>query len=453
MKKSPILFFLLFTAFSGNAPGLAAGTDVESRLRALEETLQKQEETIKEQQRVINELKEQIKATRGPGTADVAGAAERPADVPKTAKATGLFGGSYMMNPNVSLVLNTYASTSSLSNGELRNSGIPGYTTEGFDRRNGFNLDAAELYLYAPVDPYFNVYATIPATENGTTVEEAYFVTTALPAGHQIKGGKFKSGFGRLNAVHPHAWDFVDAPLPYRAFLGGEGLIEKGAQYTYLAPLPFYTVLGAEVLQGDNNTLFGADAAKGAHAYVFFAKASLDVSDYGTILFGPSFVTGKTKTDTVAANSEFMGDSSMYDFEFTYKWKPSKDRGFKLQSEYLYRTQSGDLTGTALGTVQRLSRNQDGLYIQGVYLWDRWEFGARYDTLNLFQADYTLDGTKQDLGRRPWRATGMVDYKFSEFSLLRFQYNHDEANTTGKVNDEALLQAIFSIGAHGAHQF
>jgi hypothetical protein len=469
-EKKLILIGLLSIVLAVAISGPAAGSDIEARLQALEETLKKQEETIKGQQKVIDGLKEQIKTAGPASVADVAGTIEKPVDLQrpaeegaksdeklygtqKTTKSTGLFSGSYMMNPNISLVLNTFAQSSNLSNEELRNHGVPGFTTEGIERKNGFNLEAAELYLYAPVDPYFNLYATIPVTEGGAEVEEAYFVTTSLPTGHQIKGGKFKSGFGRLNAFHPHAWDFVDAPLPYRAFLGGEGLIEKGVQYTYLAPLPFYTVLGAEVLQGENKTLFGADAANGAHEYALFAKASLDVSDHGTILFGPSLVTGKTKTDTVTANSDFTGDSTLYGFEFTYKWKPSKDQGFKLQSEYLYRTQSGDLTDTTLGSVQRLSRNQDGLYVQGVYLWDRWELGARYDTLNIFHDDYSLDGTKQDFGRRPWRATGMVDYKFSEFSLLRLQYNHDESNVNGRINDEVFLQAVFSIGAHGAHQF
>jgi hypothetical protein len=103
--------------------------------------------------------------------------------------------------------------------------------------------------------------------------------------------------------------------------------------------------------------------------------------------------------------------------------------------------------------VQRLDRNQDGLYIQGVYLWNRWEFGARYDTLGLFKNDYILAGAKQDQGRMPWRVTGMVDYTFSEFSLLRLQYNHDESDVTGKPNDELFLQFIFTIGAHPAHQF
>lgn len=451
MKKGIIILSLLsFLAVSSQA----LGSDLESRIQAMEETLKKQQKTIEEQQNIIEELKDQIRtqiATEKPKAA----VAVSEQDTQKPTGITGLFGGSAMSNPNISLVLNTYAYSSSLTNDELKKRVISGYTTERSESKNGFNLDSAELAIYAPIDPYFNLYATIPVTEDGATVEEAYIVTTALPQGHQIKAGKFKSGFGRLNSQHSHVWDFVDNPLPYRAFIGfgDEGIDEKGIQYTYLPPLPFYTILGVEVLQGENNTLFGADAASGAHAYTAFLKASIDVGDNSTILFGPSVITGKTKTSTVQANSDFTGDSTLCGFEFTYKWKPSKVQGFKIQSEYLYRSQHGDLTDTILGSLQRLERNQDGLYIQGVYLWNRWEFGARYDTLSLFKDDYELGGVKQDLGRRPWRATAMVDYNFSEFALLRLQYNHDESDVTGKINHEVFLQAVFSIGAHPAHQF
>jgi hypothetical protein len=348
MKQGIILFILLcLLALPGHA---FAESEIESRIRTLEEALKKQEETIKAQQIMINELKEQIKKDE---VAIIPENKEQPTEIKKETKATGLFGGSALSNPNISMVLNTYAYSSNLTTDELKNRGISGYTTEGIDRRNGFNLDSAELAFFAPVDPYFNLYATIPVTEDGAQVEEAYFVTTSLPEGHQIKAGKFKSGFGRLNSQHSHVWDFVDNPLPYRAFIssGDEGIDEKGIQYTYLAPLPFYTILGVEILQGENKTLFGSDAAGGAHAYTAFAKASLDVSDNSTILFGPSVITGKTKTDTVVANSDFTGDTTLYGLEFTYKWKPTKYQGFKLQSEYLYRTQFGNLTDLTTSTT------------------------------------------------------------------------------------------------------
>lgn len=454
MKKGFLsVFILILLSISGQA---LAESDIESRIRLLEETLKKQEETIRAQQEMINELKKQITKEETATVATAASATDggkKPAEVQAPSKATGLFGGSALSNPNISMVFNTYAYSSNLTTDQVRSRSIPGYTATGLERRNGFNLEAAELALYAPVDPYFNLYATIPVTEDNTTVEEVYFVTTALPQGHQIKGGKFKSGFGRLNSQHAHVWDFVDAPLPYRAFIGDEGFSEKGIQYTYIPPLPFYTIVGVEALQGESDRLFGADAASGAHAYTAFVKASFDIGDNSTVLFGPSVVTGKTKTSTVADNSDFTGDTTLYGMELTYKWKPAKYQGFKVQSEYLYRTQFGQLTDLGSSLVERLDRNQDGLYFQGVYLWNRWELGARYDTLGLFKDDYILSGTKQDQGRRPWRASGMIDYSFSEFCMLRLQYNHDESDISGDPNNELFLQFIFSIGAHPAHKF
>jgi hypothetical protein len=426
------------------------GSDIESRLKALEETLQSQQKTIEEQQKVINELRNELSES---GKEVASQPEEKPVEEAKSQKATGLFGSSVLTNPNISLILNTFAYSSNLKEEELETRNIPGYTTEGIENRNGFNLESAELFLFAPVDPYFNLYATIPVTEDGAEVEEAYFVTTFLPYGLQFKGGKFKSGFGRINSQHPHAWDFTNIPLPYRAFMGGEGIIEKGAQLTYLPPLSFYTLLGIEVLQGDNDVLFGPDAKSAPHAYTAYAKASFDIGDNSTILFGPSVMTGKTKTDSIAEDTEFSGDSTIYGLEFTYKWKPSKQQGFILQSEYLYRTQHGDLEDTVAATTESLRRSQDGLYIQGIYQIERWRLGARYDVLDLFKDDYILAGTDTDFDRKPWRATGMLEFNPTEFSRIRLQYNHDKSARDEKTNNEMLLQLIFGIGAHGAHPF
>ena len=165
----------------------------------------------------------------------------------------------------------------------------------GLDQTQGFNVDSVELFIFSPVDPYFNFYANLPVSEDGIELEEAYVVTTALPEGWQIKGGKFKSNFSRLDAQHPHAWDFWDIALPYRAFLGNEALGgEKGVQLTYLPALPIYTIFGAEVLQGENPLLFGPGAEESPHAFTFFVKSSVDTSDYSTLYFGPFVLFGKT---------------------------------------------------------------------------------------------------------------------------------------------------------------
>ena len=428
----------------------AYAADIESRLSALEEIIKHQGMTINDQQKVILELKEELQRSR---REEIARTEEKVVEGDKSQRATGLFGASNLMNPNISLIFDTFGYVSNLKESELRTRGIPGFTTEGITHRKGINLDSAELFFFAPVDPYFNLYATIPVTEDGVELEEAYFVTTSLPYGLQLKGGKFKSGFGRINSQHPHAWDFADAPLAYRAFMGGEGITDKGVQLTYLPTLPFYTLFGVELLQGDNDILFGPDARSGPHAFTAFAKASFDVSDNATILFGPSVISGSTKTDTIAEGSDFRGRSTLYGFETTYKWKPSKAQSVTLQGEYLYRTQTGTLEDSAVATADSLKRAQDGLYVQGVYQWERYRVGLRYDVLDLFKKDYILAGNQTGFGSKPWRVSGMLEFNPTEFSRIRLQYNHDKSARDSRANNEVILQLVFGIGAHGAHPF
>jgi uncharacterized coiled-coil protein SlyX len=446
--------------------------DLESRLNGLEEVLKKHQKTIEEQQKMIEQLKGELATVKKqevaavpektptilpgaeatPLTAGQAQAAVTEKDQ-KMSGISGLFGGSWMTNPYISFVLNSNFYSSSINERELKNRGMPGYSILGLEQKKGFNISEGELFLFAPVDPYFNLYANIPVTENGATLEEAYFVTTALPEGLQMKGGKFKSGISRFNAQHPHAWDFADAPLVYRAFTGKEGIIEKGVQFTYLPSLPFYTLLGVEVLQGENEVMFNQNATGGPHAFTGFAKTSFDFGDYSTLLFGPYMVGGQTRTDTVSDGAFFRGNSTLYGLETVYKWKPSTHRSFLLQGEYVLRNQAGTLENTVLGTDSRLTKSQDGAYIQGLYQIERWRLGARYDRLSLFKDDYRLAGAPQGFGSNPWRATGALEFNLSEFSRLRLQYNYDRSGGDGRTNNEIFLQFILGIGAHAAHAF
>jgi hypothetical protein len=299
-----------------------------------------------------------------------------------------------------------------------------------------------------------NFYANLPVTDAGIEIEEAYVVTTALPEGWQIKGGKFKSNISRLDAQHPHAWDFWDIALPYRAFLGPEGLGgEKGVQVTYLPALPVYVLIGAEAFQGENPLLFGGDAEEGPHAFSFFVKSSLDTSDYSTLYFGPSVLFGKTKNTSIIPGAEVAGDSSLYGMEVVWKWKPTSRQALTIQSEYLLLTQSGTATDTTTGVIASLKRKQDGYYIQGVYRVNRWGIGARYDELNVISDTFKLADTQVDYGR-PRRVTASLEYNPSEFTRVRLQVSHDKSDTmTGRTNDEAILQFNFTVGAHPAHSF
>jgi hypothetical protein len=459
-------FFMLFL-FLVFGVQIGWAETLEERIKKLEETIQRQQETLKEQQKALEELKDQSKQAKAVESPPAA--PPPPRDYRLDDKSRGIYVPSAspltpysltkqaatpgLMNPAISIILDTEYYHSSLSQAELQSRSTPGFIglqDPAFDE--GFNLRAAELAFFAPVDPYFNLYATIPITENSVELEEAYFVTTSLPEGLQVKGGKFKSGFGRFNAFHPHAWDFVDAPVAYRLFFGGdgEGLIEKGAQLTYLPNLPIYTILGAEILQGENDTLFGPDG--GPHAYTGLVKSSLDFGTSHSILFGGSVVGGKTNTTSFAPNSLFQGTSVLYGLEFTYKWKPSRWRSFILQSEYLYRPQKGELTDTVSSTMNQLQRKQDGLYVQALYQINRWRIGARFDRMAIFKDEVIRAGEKQNYSGQPYRWTGALEFNPTEFSRIRLQYNYDKSDPN-KLNQEIFLQFLLAVGAHGAHAY
>ncbi|MRR54937.1 MAG: hypothetical protein EG822_10575 [Deltaproteobacteria bacterium] len=442
-----LLTLLLFTI-------PAFGQDFEQRLKNLEEALKLQAEIIREQQQTITTLKEELQQRKPEAVAAVEEQQPVPQGPTLASRVSGLFGGSVLTNPNISLVLDSFGYLSDRNNSELENRGIPGYSANGLEQRIGANLRAAELFLFAPVDPYFNLYASLPISEDGMELEEAYAVTTALPAGLQLKGGKFKSNFSRLDAQHPHVWDFADIALPYRAFFGDEGLGgEKGVQLTYLPPLPFYALFGAEALQGDNDLLFGADARTGLHAFTLYEKNSFETSENSTLYFGPYLLFGKTKNSAIVPDAEFNGHSTLLGIEAVWKWQPSVTRSLTLQGEYLYLFQNGDLTDDVAATVDSLRRRQDGFYFQGVYQWNRWRFGARYDMLALFSDSFKTAGFQQELGATPWRATASLEFNPSDFSRIRLQYTHDRSARDGRDNNEWWLQFIFGIGAHAGHSF
>ncbi len=139
-------------------------------------------------------------------------------------------------NPAISLVLaGSYADTSR----DPEDWAIAGFMPNGGEIGPGersFSLGESELTIAASVDPYFSAQLTAAITgDDEIEVEEAFFRTSSLPAGLTAKGGRFFSGFGYLNEVHAHAWDFVDQPLVYQAFFGNQRS-QDGLQLKWVAP-------------------------------------------------------------------------------------------------------------------------------------------------------------------------------------------------------------------------
>lgn len=365
-------------------------------------------------------------------------------------------------NPGVSLIFSgTYANLSQNPD----HYSITGFQSGGDigPGERGLSLRETELMLSGSIDPYFYGRATMAfQPDNSVAVEEAFIQTTALPAGFTVKGGRYYSGIGYLNQFHPHAWDFVDSPLVYQAFLGGQ-YADDGAQLTWVAPTDLLIAVGAEAGRGRIADSSGKNK-NGSAAGSVFAHVGGDIgvsqswrAGLSYLHISPQGVESKS-VDTAGelVKNTFDGTYRIWVADAVWKWAPngnSQYTNLKLQGEYLRRDASGTLfyQGSDPGHYRA---NQSGWYLQGVYQFlPEWRAGLRYDRLDSGNVHYGSNAPYLATGSyHPQRVSMMVDYNPSDFSRIRLQLARDESQQ--HVTDNQLyLQYIMSLGSHGAHQF
>lgn len=377
-------------------------------------------------------------------------------------------------NPAISLILNgtwgrfgndptTQVTGFAPSGGEV----IPG---------RGASLGESELFISANIDPYFRGALLVALTpENTVEVEEAYFETLALGRGFTMKGGRYFSGIGYMNQFHPHRWDFVDASLVQGSFLG-RNYGDDGLQLRWVAPLPVFLQLGAEI--GRGREFAGAGEVErnrnGKDSQAFFAKLGGDIGVSNSYLVGASYLKQNSGPDGVAfldyndltgLSNSFVGKQKITGVDFVYKWAPDGNphyRNFKFVTEWFQRSYDGDFTYDTAGVAQAdlLTAKQSGWYAQAIYQFiPYWRVGGRYDRLS--DGSVNLNANSANLTPPdfdPKRYSVMLDWSPSEFSRIRLQYNRDlslQDLTTGETikDNQVFLQYIFSLGAHGAHKF
>jgi len=149
-------------------------------------------------------------------------------------------------NPEISLILSGSYTNLKQNPSERRLQGFIPSNGELMPENRSFNLGESELVIAANIDPMFRGTLRLAlAPDNTLGVEEASVQTLGLGNGFNLKAGRFLSGVGYLNELHPHEWDFSNAPLPYQAFFGN-ALGMDGVQARWLAPTPIFLEFGAE---------------------------------------------------------------------------------------------------------------------------------------------------------------------------------------------------------------
>ena len=434
--------------------------DYESRIRALE-----------------GRLLETERRAQSAAVAPTATAAPSSAAPPSSARASSSSANAF--NPAMSLILGgTYARLSQ-DPADYRIQGfIPSGGEVGPGSRN-FNLGESELTLSASIDTRFMGQMTIAVgQENQVSVEEAFVRTTGLGRGVNVMAGRFLSGVGYLNGQHAHTWDFVDAPLAYQAFFGGQSR-NDGVQVKWLAPTETFVELGVETGRGASFPGTGRNK-NGLVSSSAFARIGGDIGDSASWRAGLSWMRDRPvdrsyddadPTGSPLTNS-FSGTATTWIADAVFKWAPDGNatrQNLKLQGEYFRRRETGTLTYNASAQSQQSQQSigsafrsvQSGYYVQGVYQFmPDWRVGLRYDRLKSGTPSIAAidDGvlTASDFSRlmsyNPTRQTAMVDWSPSEFSRLRFQAARDQSRP-GVTDNQFFVQYIMSLGAHGGHAF
>src|SRR5215475_6372443 len=340
-------------------------------------------------------------------------------------------------------------------------------------QQRGFNARNIELAFDGAVDPYFEGFANIVFkldndNEASVEVEEAFMQTTSLPFNLQLKGGQFFAAFGRLNPMHPHVWEFVDAPLVNGLFLGPDGLRGVGAQGSWTLPLPWYSQLIFASQNGRGSTGFsfrnpGENGmffdrittdreARGLQDFVWIPRFenSFNLSDTQTVLAGVSGAFGSNET---GANSR----TQIYGADLLYKWKSSHAEGsfpfVKWQTEFMYRRfQAGHGADDSFPVAETF--HDWGMYSQVLWGFKKgWVAGIRGDYVHMQNSEFSDDLDRQSR----WRLSANLTWYPTEFSKIRLQYNQDflEENffLSAREVESVFLQWEFILGAHGAHKF
>jgi hypothetical protein len=352
-------------------------------------------------------------------------------------------GGAMSLNPDISVILDTAVGWFSEDDNLQAGDHDP--------HENGFNLQALELVLSKAVDPYFRLDTNLVITDEGLEIEEVYGTTLALPYNLQVRAGKFLTRFGRINATHPHQWDFLDQPFALSRVFGGEGNRGLGAEVSWLAPTSWYTELLASVTdprgEGTARSFLGAtedpiDSPLDVQATLGL-RQFYELSHDWSLAAGASYAVGPNPSGEHTRTHVVGVDAYL-------KYRPITYGSYtivSLQTEWLLRRRQ-------LGDV-RLTDVSGYAYVFWRFA-RRWATAARYEYGSPAKdGDGTtgLDDLDPDWTTGRHRVSANLTFWPTEFSRLRLQGSVDDAGWLADPIYAGFLALELSIGAHGAHKF
>jgi len=100
-------------------------------------------------------------------------------------------------------------------------------------------MHESEVAFQAILDPYARADFFVSFGEHGVDLEEGYLTFPALPGHLNLRAGKMRAAFGKVNTLHNHTLSWVDRPLVMQNFTGGEeGINDAGFSLSRILPAP-----------------------------------------------------------------------------------------------------------------------------------------------------------------------------------------------------------------------
>jgi hypothetical protein len=296
-------------------------------------------------------------------------------------------------------------------------------------------LGESELILSAPLNPYFNGAFTLAADGEGVGVEEAYAtMVRGLPWGLGLKAGQYRLGFGKLNAVHPHTYPFIDPPRSWVSLMpgDGEGFNEAAFQVSALLPTPgdWASTLSADAIQGSS---FHPDDERSRIGWLGRWSNAFLLGETGALEAGVSGATGWDDVDAKARGYLLGADLKA-------KFALPGAAQLTLQAEGAWRR--AHAVDTAAGTAT--AEDRDGFFALADY-----RHRARYNAGVLYEQWIRGQGASGvDRAARVFAGYAVLE----ESTLLRVALERFMP-AGGPAVHTVSAQLLFSMGPHKPHQF
>lgn len=324
-----------------------------------------------------------------------------------------------------------------------------------------------ELFVSGYLNPYASASATIawhPGAD--AEIEEVYATFhRGLPLNMNLRAGKYRMEFGRLNPVHPHAYSFVKTPLVHTAFFGDEGLSDMAIRAAFLLPArSVYTEIMGAILKGDALRGHAHDHEESGEEDEHADDERVHPGAFGRLT--ASFAVGQNAELALGASAlnsvyEVAGhaDEGTTDHEsepeqlrawliggdIKYKWTPSRYTSLQAEIEGLMRREELHDGGSVTSY---------GGYAYFDYRFrQRYNVGAMIDWLRQKDAHEHEDEPLEIHESDTWRLGLFAGFApVEETSLLRLA-GHWTKPDDRKGFWELTLQLVFSLGPHTPHNF